>query len=84
MGGDNFDTVPPGIPGMTMLVKAQPTLQNTLLDFLELLPVDRCGAWVASGWYSALVDQVALARFSRLLETWSKSAKNSGFEDDRH
>jgi hypothetical protein len=77
MGGDDFETEPPGIAGITVLVKAQPALQNTLLDFLEALPTDRCGAWVASGWQSAIVDQAALARFNRLLETWSKSAKNA-------
>lgn len=76
MGSDDFETEPHGIAGMTVLVKAQPTLQNTLLDFLESLPTDRCGAWVASGWHSAIVDQAAHARFNRLLETWSKSAKN--------
>jgi hypothetical protein len=46
-----------------------------LLDFLEILPADRCGAWAASGWQSVMVDQAALARFNRLLETWTKSAK---------
>jgi hypothetical protein len=76
MGGDDFETEPSGIPGITVLVKAQPTLQNALLDFLESLPTDRCGAWAASGWQAALVDPAALARFNRLLETWSKSAKN--------
>jgi hypothetical protein len=40
------------------------------------LPTDRCGAWVASGWQGAIVDQAALARFNRVLETWAKSAKN--------
>jgi hypothetical protein len=80
MGGDEFETEPPGIAGITALVKAQPALQNTLLDFLESLPTDRCGAWVASGWQGAIVDQAALARLNRLLETWSKSAKNAALK----
>ena len=80
MGGDDFETEPSGVAGMTVLVKAQPALQNALLDFIESLPTDRCGAWVASGWQGAIVDQAALARFNRLLETWSKSAKNAALK----
>jgi hypothetical protein len=50
MGSDAFETAPPGVDGMAVLVRAHPILQPNLLDLLEALPADRCGPWPASGW----------------------------------
>ena len=72
VGGDTFDVQPPGADGLAILVKAQPSLQGSLLDFLEALPRDRLGVWVTSGWETALKDPESRARFGRLLTTWSK------------
>jgi hypothetical protein len=72
VGGDSFDTEPPGAAGLAVLVKAQPTLQSNLVDFLEALPRDRLGPWVCSGWEGVLKDGDATQRFDRLLLTWSK------------
>lgn len=72
VGGDSFDIEPSGAAGLAVLVKAQPTLQNGLVDFLESLPRDRLGPWVCSGWEGALKDGDANQRFDRLLEAWSK------------
>ena len=71
MGGDAFDTAPPGIDGLAVLVRAHPTLQANLLDLLEALPADRCGPWPASGWEGIIKDSDAVARFEKLLEGWS-------------
>ena len=76
MSGDTFDTQPAGIEGMVVLVKAQPNLQGSLIDFLHALPSSRCGPWVLGGWQSALKDTDALARMSRLLDGWSKVTDN--------
>jgi hypothetical protein len=72
VGGDSFDTEPSGAEGMAVLVKAHPTLQGNLIDFLEALPRARLGPWVCSGWESVLKDQVFAKRFDRLLEAWCK------------
>jgi hypothetical protein len=50
MAEDSFITIPPGVDGLAVLVKAHPALQTNLLDFLEALPGERCGAWPVSGW----------------------------------
>ena len=50
IGGDTFDSEPAGVAGLSVLVKAHPTLQGSLLDFLEALPRARLGPWVCSGW----------------------------------
>lgn len=71
MGGDTFDTVPPGIEGLAVLVRAQPTLQANLIDLLEALPADRCGPWPASGWEGVVKDSDAVARFEKLLLGWT-------------
>ena len=76
MSGDTFDSQPAGIEGMVVLVKAQPTLQSRLLDFLNALPSSRCGPWVVGGWQSVFKDTDALARLDRLLDGWSKVTSN--------
>ena len=76
MSGDTFDSQPAGIEGMVVLVKAQPTLQSRLLDFLNSLPSSRCGPWVVGGWQSVFKDADALARLDRLLDGWSKVTNN--------
>jgi len=51
VSGDSFDTQPAGVDGMVVLVKAQPGLQGSLVDFLQALPTGRCGPWdVVLGW----------------------------------
>ena len=56
VGGDSFDTEPAGAAGLAVLVKAHPTLQGNLVDFLEALPRDRLGPWACSGWEGVLKD----------------------------
>jgi hypothetical protein len=56
MGEASLINEPPGIPGMTVLIKAHPALQSNLMDFLESLPADTCGAWPVSGWHSVITE----------------------------
>jgi predicted KAP-like P-loop ATPase len=72
VGGDSFEIEPPGVAGLAVLVKAHPTLQSNLVDFLETLPRDRLGPWVCGGWEGVLKDGDATQRFDRLLQTWGK------------
>lgn len=72
VGGDSFDTEPPGTAGLAILVKAHPLLQGNLVDFLDALPRDRLGPWVCSGWEGVLKDPDAVQRFDRLLQAWGK------------
>lgn len=71
IGGDSFSAEPAGIAGLGVLVKAHPTLQNDLLNFLEILPCDRLGPWVCKGWTEILKDTTASQHFNQLLQTWS-------------
>ncbi|MES1994665.1 MAG: Qat anti-phage system ATPase QatA [Pseudomonadota bacterium] len=73
MGGDAFDTAPPGVDGIGVLVRAHPTLQANLLDLLEALPADRCGSWPAQGWTGVIKEADAITRFDKLLTSWSSS-----------
>jgi hypothetical protein len=72
IGTDTFDSEPAGVAGLTVLVKAHPTLQGNLLDFLEALPCARLGAWACSGWEGVIKDPDLGRRFDQLLEIWSK------------
>jgi len=76
MAGAAFDTEPNGIPGLAVLVKAHPAFQANLLDLLEAIPRDRCGAWAVSGWEGVITDPNASTRLDRLLENWSTLANN--------
>ena len=72
VGADAFETEPPGAAGLAVLIKAHPTLQGELVDFLDALPRDRLGPWVCGGWEGVLKDGEAVQRFDRLLQTWGK------------
>jgi hypothetical protein len=76
VGGGVFDTQPPGVDGLVVLVKAQPGLQAKLLDFLEGLPVGKCGPWVVRGWQGVVKEGDSAARFRRLLSDWSDVTNN--------
>lgn len=72
----DFSAKPDGIDGLIVLVKAQPSLQAPLLDFLESLPKDKCGAWVVGGWQGAIKDEEPKARLTAALKAWSKVTNN--------
>ncbi|WP_160011201.1 Qat anti-phage system ATPase QatA [Rhizobium sp. 18055] len=72
VGADAFDTEPAGAAGLAVLIKAHPTLQGQLLDFLDALPRDRLGPWVCGGWEGVIKDGEAVQRYDRLLQTWGK------------
>jgi len=72
VGSDNLDTEPAGAAGLTVLVKAHPSLQGGLVDFLEALPRARLGPWVCSGWEGVLKDPEVGQRFERVLQSWSR------------
>ncbi len=77
MSEDSFLTAPPGVDGLAALVKAQPALQTNLIDFLEALPSERCGAWPVTGWQGVITDQAASARLNALIEEWAGIEKKS-------
>jgi len=72
-----FDTEPAGIPGLTVLVKSHPELQDNLVDFLEGLPPDRLGPWAVAGWDAVVSNAAPAARLVKLLDGWSKIGNNA-------
>jgi hypothetical protein len=80
MGEGSFTTEPPGVAGIAVLVKAHPVLQSNLVDFLEGLPRDRCGAWPVSGWQGIITEHPAAARLNDLVEAWAASDKKSALK----
>ncbi|MCE8000538.1 MAG: NTPase KAP [Rhodobiaceae bacterium] len=73
MGGDAFDNAPLGVNGIAVLVRAHDLLQSNLLDMLESLPADRCGAWAASGWSGVIKGGEFVVRLERLLAGWAEN-----------
>ena len=76
-GTGAFETMPPGVDGLIVLVKAQPGLQGKLLDFLEALPSSKCGPWAVRGWQGVIKDTECVGRLTKLLTDWSKVTNNS-------
>lgn len=80
MSNDDFKQKPKGIEGIVLLVTAQGALQPNLLDFIEQLPADRCGAWLATGWNAALTSSPSKARFAQILTGWAEQDSNSALK----
>ena len=76
LGDDAMEKEPAGIAGMIVLVKAHPSLQTRLVDFLEGLSTERLGAWAIGGWGGAIRDADAKIRLDTLISTWAASGKN--------
>ena len=76
VGSDDFNTEPPGVAGLAVLVKAQPSLQLDLLGFLESLPRAQLGPWAISGWEGVIKDVDADTRFKQLLQAWATEDTN--------
>jgi hypothetical protein len=76
MGTGAFETMPAGVDGLIVLVKAQPGLQSKLLDFLEALPNSKCGPWAVRGWQGVIKDAECVGRLTTLLTEWSKLTSN--------
>jgi hypothetical protein len=72
-GAPSLDLAPPGIDGISALVRAHPSLQSSLLDMLEMLPADKCGGWPVQGWEGVVTDTTARARLDALLLVWEGS-----------
>jgi predicted KAP-like P-loop ATPase len=72
----SLETRPAGADGLAALVKAQPSLQNRLLDFLDSLPKSKVGPWVVGGWHMALRDAEHVERFGRIVGDWGKVSDN--------
>jgi hypothetical protein len=76
MASGAFGTEPSGIAGLAVLVRAHPTLEPQLLEFIERLPSDKVGAWVVSGWSDAIKTSEGKGRFDALLDVWKGQSKN--------
>jgi len=73
---DDFRRPPPGVDGAIALVVAHPLLQPNLLDLIEQLPADRCGAWATTGWNAALTADESKARLAVILKGWAQQDGN--------
>ena len=80
MAADTLETEPPGAAGIAVLVRAHPVLQANLLDLLEALPPDRCGAWAVSGWGGVIRDSEMSKRFETLRHAWAELPKNTALK----
>jgi hypothetical protein len=68
---DEFKTQPAGIAGISVLVKAHPTLQVYLMDFLESLSEEKLGPWIVSGWNDIIKEPGSADRYNKLLQRWA-------------
>ncbi|EKD63018.1 MAG: KAP P-loop [uncultured bacterium] len=76
MSKGSFDTQPPGIEGLRVLVTAHPELESNLMSFLESLPLDHLGPWVVQGWNAVIKDPANNVRFDQSLDRWASTSNN--------
>jgi len=77
LNNSDFLQEPDGMAGIAVLVRAQPELQETLVDFLEGLPIQNLGAWVLVGWDTSLKSSRVKSRFNSLVKRWAESDSSS-------
>jgi hypothetical protein len=65
----DFSKEPQGYVGLELLVKTHPNLQQDFIQFLESLPADKVGVWVANIRPSAFAGD-ARTRLTALREKW--------------
>ncbi|MEO9826800.1 MAG: Qat anti-phage system ATPase QatA [Paracoccaceae bacterium] len=80
ISSDDFRMKPKGVDGLVVLSTAQPLLQPNLLDFIEQLPADRCGAWLATGWNAALTSPQSKDRFTLIQGGWARQDRNAALK----
>jgi len=76
IGKGSFDSPPPGVDGLKVLVTAHPVLEPNILDLLDGLPTDRLGVWVVQGWDSVLRAPANREQFQNLLSKWAAVTNN--------
>lgn len=77
IGSGDLSRQPPGVPGLRVVVRASPTLQSRLVDFLEQLPVAALGPWVVSGWEGVITDETQKARLTKMIAGWATSGNKA-------
>ncbi len=75
IGSSDFTREPQGIQGITALVKSHPTLQDSLVSFLEGLPIDKLGIWAVVGWDGVIVGSPR-EKYNKLLSLWASNGSN--------
>ena len=75
MAAGTFDVQPGGVDGLIVLVKAHPSLQSNLMEFLESLPRAKVGPWVLRGWEGVFTDG-QIERYARALQGWATASDN--------
>jgi hypothetical protein len=73
---DKLSAEPPGVEGITALVKNRPALQAALIQFIKELPEDQVGAWIATKLANAFTTPEMRVTFRQMLEVWDTSSKN--------
>ena len=57
-------------------LRAHPTLQRRLLEFIRELPVAKVGSWAASSWGACFTDTGIAAEYQTTLRSWAEQTEN--------
>ncbi len=70
-----FDPKPKGIDGLIVLTQIKPELREKLVDFINSIPVDKAGIWIAQGWNKAVPSDCAERK---KIDQYIDKVKNNG------
>ena len=70
LSSTSFDSKPPALSGIEIMVKGVPALQGRLMDVLESLPAARLGYWAATGYAQLVKDSPFKERLETLRTRW--------------
>lgn len=76
LGAPDLNKEPPPMHGLVVLVKAHPSLQRKVLDFLSALPVASIGPWAPTNFGTLQTQPEVAEPYRKLLEGWATQTEN--------
>ena len=72
----NFAKLPPGIDGLSIVVKHHPRFQGEVVKLLGSLDLKELGLWVVKGWNESITDTKALQELRTVMQGWANQEEN--------
>ena len=80
LGASNLTNLPPGINGLSIVVKHHPSLQSEVVSLLKSIEPRKLGLWVVSGWNESITEPTAKEQLIALMKQWSNQDENQSLK----
>ena len=73
---DNLRKIPPGMDGISIVVKHHPQLQSELVQLIGSLDIKELGPWAVKGWNESVTQPQEKNELMKVLNGWSQQDDN--------